>query len=627
MSEQERDREKYLKAYYENEANANKHMSYALLFTAILLAIVWIGYFVGLFNVTKETLIVTHIVIAISLVLLVSPMFYLKTDKLKKPGFKFFVLFSFILVISILNIVIPKHLIIGWAICIVLTNHYYNPKVGLAIFIVTLVSLFICIYAGMFLGEFDSNLLAGQLDAKEGIIHNYMLPNTYLDTPSGRFAYLNDLVAVGDNRYLKAFLYYFVPRGALITILFFVSNALNKRTYLLLVEELKVSSEHQRTKTELEVAKEIQLATLPVEFITSEDIEIQAELKAAKEVGGDFYDYFVLDDDHTAILIGDVSGKGIPAAMFMMKTITCFKNYMSINKSPAQIMKDVNKAIYEGNDSQMFVTCFLAIINTKTGEVKFANAGHNHPIVGQKTKYRYLQCQSGFILGAMPEAYVQDETFTLNNGDTFTLYTDGITEAMNPKREQYGEKRLLDLFNRKIYSCLVELHRDLKDDVLHFADGADQSDDLTYITLKYHGEKYHYQEKTFDATMENIPAMLSFLGEFSNKLELSDSFKSKGAVVADEILSNIVKYGYKEHKGQIFLRALYNVDKKEYILTVIDNGIPFDPFSVNNKPLSGDIDDQVEGGLGILIVKNLATEYAYDRLNDKNITILKKKFE
>ena len=626
MTEQEKEREKYLKAYYENEANANKHMSYALLFTAILLAIVWIGYFVGLFNVTKETLVVTHIVIAASLFILISPMFYLKTDRLKKPGFKFFVLFSFIFVISILNVVIPKHLIIGWAICIVLTNHYYNPKVGLIVFIVTLVSLFVCIYLGMFLGEFDSNLLAGQLDAKEGIIHNYLLPNTYSDSPSGRFAYLHDLIAAGDNRYLKAFLYYFVPRGALITILFFVCNALNKRTYTLLVEELKVSSEQQRTKTELEVAKEIQLATLPVEFITSEDIEIQAELRAAKEVGGDFYDYFVLDEDHTAILIGDVSGKGIPAAMFMMKTITCFKNYMSINKSPAQIMKDVNKAIYEGNDSQMFVTCFLAIINTKTGEVKFANAGHNPPIVGQKTKYHYLKCKSGFILGAMPEAYVEDETFTLNNGDTLTLYTDGITEAMNPKREQYGEKRLLDLFNRKVYSCLVELHRDLKDDVLSFTDGAEQSDDLTYITLKYHGDKYVFEEKTFDATMENIPHMLGFLSNFASKLNLGDSFKNKGLVAADEILSNVVKYGYKEHKGQIYLRALFNVDQKEFILTVIDNGIPFDPFKVNNKPLSGDIEDQEVGGLGILIVKNLASEYAYDRLNDKNITILKKKF-
>ena len=149
MTEQEKEREKYLKAYYENEANANKHMSYALLFTAILLAIVWIGYFVGLFNVTKETLVVTHIVIAASLFILISPMFYLKTDRLKKPGFKFFVLFSFIFVISLLNVVIPKHLIIGWAICIVLTNHYYNPKVGLIVFIVTLVSLFVCI-SGIF---------------------------------------------------------------------------------------------------------------------------------------------------------------------------------------------------------------------------------------------------------------------------------------------------------------------------------------------------------------------------------------------------------------------------------------------------------------------------------------------
>ena len=149
---------------------------------------------------------------------------------------------------------------------------------------------------------------------------------------------------------------------------------------------------------------------------------------------------------------------------------------------------------------------------------------------------------------------------------------------------------------------------------------------MTYITLKYHGDKYVYEEKIFDGELNKIPEMLDFLASFAKKQNLSESFISKGSVVADEILSNIVKYGYKDHKGKVFLRALYNVDKKEIIFTVIDNGIEFNPFEVNNAPLEGDVSERKEGGLGILIVKNLASEYAYDRLNDKNITILKKKF-
>ena len=621
------EREKYLKAYYENEADANKQMAFALLFTAVLLSIIWIGYFVGIFNVTKTTLIITHIVIALSLGILISPAFYLKTSRIKKPGFKYFVLFAFMLVIGILNVVIPKHIVIGWAICIVLTNHYYNPKVGKIVFIFTAVAMLFCLYAGMFLGEYDANLLNGQLDAKQGIIYNYTLENTYPDTPTGRFEYLRDLLPTGDNRYLKVFLYYYVPRIALITIIFFVSNALNKRTYNLLVKELQVSSEQQKTKTELEVAKEIQLATLPVGFVTSKDIEIQAELKAAKEVGGDFYDYYALDDDHVAILIADVSGKGIPAAMFMMKTITCFKNYMSLNKTPAEIMKEVNRTIFEGNDSNMFVTCFLAMINTKTGEVKYANAGHNPPIIGQKKKYVFLKCNAGFVLGGLPEAFVKDEEVVLKKGDSLTLYTDGITEAMNNERELYGEERLLKLFNKKEYSCLVELHRDLKDDVEKFVNGADQSDDMTYITIQYRGDRCFYEEKIFPGKMEELPAMLDFLSSFANKYGFPATSISKAMVVADELLSNVVKYGYKDYDGDIFLRVLLNLDKKEAVLTIIDYGIEFNPFEVDNKPVEGDVSKIAVGGLGILIVKNLATEYAYDRINNKNITIIKKTFD
>lgn len=619
-------REKYLEAYYENEYDANRQMAFALLFAACMLIVIWLGYIFRLFNVTDETLLLTNIVIPITSLILISPMIWIRTNKIKKPRFKYFILFSFLFAIAILNIVIPKHIIIGWAICIVLSNHYYNPKEGKIIFIVTLISMLICIYLGMFIGEFDSNLLMGQLDEKTGLIHNTLLTESFADSPRGRYEYLHALLEIGQNRYLTAFIFYYLARASLITILFFVSNALNKRTYKLLVDEIKVNSEQQKTKTELEVAKEIQLATLPTEFITSKDIEIQAELKAAKEVGGDFYDYFILDDDHTGIVIGDVSGKGIPAAMFMMKTITCFKNYVSANKTPAQILKEVNSVIFEGNESSMFVTCFFAIINTKTGEIKYANAGHNPPIIGNNHKYRYLKCKSGFVLGALKEAFVIDEVVQLNPGDTITLYTDGITEARNNTGELFGENRLIDFYNSKDFSCLLELHHDLKDNIFEFVKDAIQSDDMTYLTLKYHGDEYNFEEKTYIGTIDNIPKMLDFLKDFSSVNNFDKSFVNQLLVVGDELLSNIVKYGYKDKTENIYLRLLYNLEKHVLIVTIIDTGSEFNPFLVNNKPLEGDVSHKEEGGLGILIVKQIMTNYLYDRINGKNIVILKKQF-
>ena len=482
------EREKYLKAYYENEADANKQMSFANAFAALMMFIILIMYVTKVFSLAEKIFPIIVVVFPIGILILLTPLIYALFFKhlLKKPNYKYFVIFSFIFVVMILNLILPKHGIIAWALCIVITTHYYNPKVCRVVYLAVMIGMLITMYGSMFIGEYDPNYLGYGVIVGDKIETVYGVKN--------RYDMLHQMILDGDNRYVKVLLYYYSTRAAIITLIFIVCNSLNMRTYKLLVEEINVSGEQQKTKTELEVAKDIQLASLPAEFITNKDVEIQAELKAAKEVGGDFYDYFILGDSHVAIVIGDVSGKGIPAAMFMMKVITCFKNYIAPNRTPAEVLQLVNKTIYNGNDSKMFVTCFLAIVNTKTGKVKYANAGHNPPLVGQNGHYQYLKCNNGFLLGCFPEAYVKDEETYLNNGDSITLYTDGLTEAMNEEKELYGEKRLLDVFNRKQYSCLLELHHEVKDDIAQFSGDAEQSDDMTYITLKYHGDDYTYKE-------------------------------------------------------------------------------------------------------------------------------------
>ncbi len=618
MSIEERNR--YLDAYYDNEANANKQMSFANAFAAIFLTVIWILYLTGAFPTQSSTSLLINILFPLGIAVLLTPAAYALWAPrfLKKPRYKYFVVFSFILVVAAMNIILPKHSRIAWALCIIMTNHYYNPKLGTTSFAAVMVLMVGCIYASMFLGEYDPGTLG------KGIIVGSEI--VYPDGVQARYEMLKDLIAAGDNRYLKVLVNTAIPRGAVLALIFIVSHSLNHRTKKLLIDEILINSEQEKTKTELEVAKEIQLATLPVEFTVGKGIEIQAELKAAKSVGGDFYDYFTLDDNHVAIVIGDVSGKGIPAAMFMMKTITCFKNYMSPHKSPAEILRQVNAAIYQGNQSSMFVTCFLAIVDTKTGEVRFANAGHNKPLVGHDKAYHYLDCRSGFILGALEEAVVFDEQTKLEKGDSITLYTDGITEAMNEERQLYGEERLLALFNRKEYTCLLEMHHELKEDVARFAGEEEQSDDMTYITLRYQGDDYVYEEKQMPATQDNVLVALGLLKAFAAKNDFDEGFTNNLAVVGDELISNIVKYGYPNDKGEMYLRALYNRDRKEFVLTIVDSGIPFNPFEAEGKPVEGDVKDIHEGGLGILIVKNLMSEYAYDRINGKNITVIKKRF-
>ena len=620
MSEHERN--KYLEAYYNNEADANRNMGFANAVGAGYLLIIWIFYLTRFFKVTTGvTEVLINISFPIAIAILLSPLIYtFKFPKvLHKPNYKYFVLVSFVLVISCINVILPKHTMIAWALCIVMTNHYYNPKVSIAIFVASIVSSLICMYASMFVGEFDPNLLLGNEAIEQGLV-------AYKNGPVDRYKMLHELLESGHNRYAEVLVDVFLPRAFIILLVFFVSFTLNRRTYKLLVSEINVNSEQEKARTELEVAKEIQLNTLPSEISTSEDIEIVAELKAAKEVGGDFYDYFKIDADHTAIVIGDISGKGVPAAFFMMKTITCFKNFVAPNKTPAEILKQVNKALYDNNKSQMFVTCFLAILNKKTGVLEFANAGHNPPLIGSNKNFKFLKCQTGFVLGGLEEAFVKDEKITMKNGDTIMLYTDGVTEARNEAGDFFGEKRFLDLMNSKDFNCLIEMHHALKDDMERFVQGADQSDDVTIMSLMYHGDKCYYVENRFDGKLENIEQGLKFVGDFCDQYNIDVNFKNNLLVVADELYSNIVKYGYENKGGVVFTRLLFNKDKNEFVITLVDRAVEFNPLEVNNDPLAGDVDKQRIGGLGILIVKKIMSEYAYDRINNKNILVLKKKF-
>ena len=625
------ERQKYQEAYYDNEADANKQMSIANAAAAVYMLVIWIFYLTSFFKYHSFiTFILINVFFPLGILTLLTPLLYVFKfkDRLRKPNYKYFVLYSFVFVIAVLNVILPKHSAIAWALCILMTNHYYNPKVGRVVFIAVIIASFGAMFGGMFVGEFDANLLFGN-----EIMENVDTKAVFANGPAARLEMLNKLYAMGKgffdldyNRYLGSVVFYYLPRLVILALVYLVSRALNKRTYKLLMSEINVNSEQAKTKTELEVAKEIQLATLPSEIATSKDIEIVAELKAAKEVGGDFYDYFKIDDDHTAIVIGDISGKGVPAAMFMMKTITCFKNFVAPNKKPSQILKEVNATLYDNNHMNMFVTCFLAILDKRTGELEFANAGHNPPIIGANFKYRYLKCNPGFVLGGLKDAFVVDEKITLGHGESITLYTDGVTEARNEKGGFYGEERFLNFLNSRDFTCLVEIHHALKDDIAKFTDNYEQSDDITVISLKYQGEDCVYLEKSFDAKIENIPSALKVVEQFCDEQKVIADFKNNLLVVADELYSNIVKHGYNNQGGEVFTRLLFNKDKNEFVMTVIDRAHPFNQLEVNNSPVIGSAEKTQVGGLGILIVKKIMSQYAYDRINNKNILVLRKRF-
>lgn len=250
-----------------------------------------------------------------------------------------------------------------------------------------------------------------------------------------------------------------------------------------------ISEAEARIDAELAFAKAIQHSALPSVFPpypNRKEFDISATMHTAKEVGGDFYDFYFVDDDTLAFLVADVSGKGIPAAMFMMTSKTLLKSYAETGMSVEEVFTDANEKLCEGNEAGMFVTAWMGLLNTKTGLVTFANAGHNPPIVKHSDgSFSYLKTRPGFVLAGMEGIRYRKNEYQLKKGDVIFLYTDGVTEAMNSANELYGEDRLIKVLERNADSDTQRICDAVKADVDSFAGDAPQFDDITMLCLKY----------------------------------------------------------------------------------------------------------------------------------------------
>jgi serine phosphatase RsbU (regulator of sigma subunit) len=241
-----------------------------------------------------------------------------------------------------------------------------------------------------------------------------------------------------------------------------------------------------RIDKELEYAKQIQLSALPTNFPSSNDYGIFAQMIAAKEVGGDFYDFYKLSDTTIAFLVADVSGKGIPAAMFMMTAKTIIKDLAERGLPVNEIFTKANEKLCENNESGMFVTAWMGILDITTGKMQFANAGHNPPLVKHVDKtFEYLKTRPGFVLAGIEGICYRTGELILQPGDRLFLYTDGVTEATNINNNLYGEERLQSFMNHNFDKEPKELLQSLKNNIDEFVGEAPQFDDITMLIFDY----------------------------------------------------------------------------------------------------------------------------------------------
>jgi serine phosphatase RsbU (regulator of sigma subunit) len=261
------------------------------------------------------------------------------------------------------------------------------------------------------------------------------------------------------------------------------------------VDTLKryIKEAEERIDAELAFAKAIQHSALPAVhplYDNRKEFDIFASMHTAKEVGGDFYDFYFIDEDHLAFLIADVSGKGIPAAMFMMRSKTIIKSYAESGMSVEEVFTLANEKLCEGNDAGMFVTAWMGILNIRNGKVLFANAGHNHPLVKHSDgTFEYLKSRAGFVLAGMEGVRYRKNELVLEPGDAIYLYTDGVTEATDLNEELYGEDRLHSILEKYKDETMEVICSEIKKDVDLFAGEAPQFDDITMLALKFKGQE------------------------------------------------------------------------------------------------------------------------------------------
>lgn len=382
----------------------------------------------------------------------------------------------------------------------------------------------------------------------------------------------------------------------------------------------------QKISNEMNIAGQIQSSSLETVFPEESRFSVYASMNPTKEVGGDFYDCFYLSPSKYAILIADVSGKGIPAALFMMMNKALLKMVAQSGLSLSETFNKVNNAICAKNKMELFVTAFMAVIDLETGEMEYVNAGHNPPLIRSDNGYEYFKPKKNLAIGFMQDYEYKSDKIHLNPGEKIFLYTDGITEAQDSEGHFYGTENLKNALNGIPKDCepmqtLNMIEKKLKE----FTENAPQADDITMLELSYNGDSKaaelknksnsNYEKRNFVARIESWDSISDFIEEKANTAGIPQPKIMKVLISAEEIFSNISRYAYDE-PGNADI-TIYVADGMFNVLFE-DTGIPYNPLEKGDPDITLSAEERQIGGLGIFIVKKTMDKAEYERKDGKN---------
>ena len=444
--------------FEENEREANRYACRCLRVMALIALLAWALNLLNIFIVPQTVMNAGMPVCILSFLL---PTFLSRRGAGRDRRFKYLITGCCVLGITVLSVAIPKHTVLAWIAPALLSCHYYSRKLTVSALIASVACLWAAGAASLFVGEGDPNLTQA-LIMEEAVI----TPEVFRD----------------------AALFFFLPRSAILVGMSFVCVTVARRTRRLLERQAADSAARQRIETELNVATQIQADMLPrifPAFPERPEFDIYASMTPAKEVGGDFYDFFLVDDDHLALVIADVSGKGVPAALFMVVAKTLLKNAAQAGLSPAQALETANNQLCENNEAEMFVTAWLGIYEISTGKLTAANAGHEYPAIRHGGGgFELYKDRHGFVLAGMENARYREYELELAVGDALFLYTDGVAEATDGENALYGTGRLLSALDREPDASPERLLQIVKRDIDRFVGDAPQFDDITMLAIQ-----------------------------------------------------------------------------------------------------------------------------------------------
>jgi sigma-B regulation protein RsbU (phosphoserine phosphatase) len=390
-----------------------------------------------------------------------------------------------------------------------------------------------------------------------------------------------------------------------------------------------INAQKERMQEELNVGRDIQLSMLPSTFPAypdREEFKLHASMEAAREVGGDFYDFFFVDDDHLCLCVGDVSGKGVPASLFMAISKVLIRLGASAELSTASILTRVNDELAANNDAMMFVTVVLGVLDVRTGELTYTNAGHNPPYIKRSDgQVERLSPRHGPMLGPKVGVAFDQGQAQLAAGDLLFLFSDGITEARDIERGFYGEPRLEGLLGELDGSDPETSIARIRSDIDDFATGAEQADDITMLALTFRGVRASDEPRLFTMAIANdldrVGDVLGAFDAFAEQTDLPQEATQKVKLAFDELLNNSISYGFPDG-GDHELEVVVEVLNDRLKVQVVDDGIPFNPFLRVMPDLGSTLAERQIGGVGIELVRQLMDAVAYKRGVGKNVITL-----